>query len=115
MGGKAVLRRCPCVLLTQPETFKRYGLGSPSLWCNDKWTFDLEVTYAEVHNDLEAKVYFSVGALENLEGEKIHRSWLSEDKHAEANAKAEAGVERIGEINMVAEMQRMVSALNRRN
>jgi predicted alpha/beta superfamily hydrolase len=103
------------VLLTQPDTFKRYGLGSPSLWYNDKSTFDLEVAYAEVHNDLEAKVYFSVGALENLEGEKLHRGWLPEDKRAEADAKAEAEVERIGEINMVADMQRMVSALSSRN
>src|SRR5271154_1600542 len=44
------------VLLTQPDTFKRYGLVSPSLWFNAKSMFDLEAAYAASHDDLVAKV-----------------------------------------------------------
>lgn len=53
------------VLLTEPGTFKRYGLGSTSLWYDRGSTFELESAYAASHRDLAAKVILSVGAYES--------------------------------------------------
>ena len=101
------------VLLTQPDTFKRYGIASPSLWFNAYSMFELEAAYATSHDDLVAKVYFSVGGLETPEGNGIHEAWLR-DKRAATEAQAGAEVERIGEFNMVEDMQRMVAVLKSR-
>ena len=103
------------VLLTQPDTFKRYGLVSPSLWFNAKSIFNLEAAYAASHDDLVAKVYFSVGGLETPEGKWIHRAWLPEEKRAAAEVEAAAEAERGNEVNMVEDMQRMVVVLKSRN
>jgi predicted alpha/beta superfamily hydrolase len=102
------------VLLTQPDTFKRYGIASPSLWYGTQTMFELEETYAASHDDLEAKVYFSVGGLETPTGDHIHLQWLPEDKRAEAEAEEAAAFERHGVINMVADMQRLAAALAKR-
>ena len=55
------------VLLTEPSTFRRYGIGSPSLYRDDgvKSMFDHEAEYAQTHDDLPAKVSFTVGGYEN--------------------------------------------------
>jgi uncharacterized protein len=52
------------ILLTQPDTFKNYILGSPSFWYDDKVTMTFESEYAKKHADLNANVYISVGQLE---------------------------------------------------
>lgn len=101
------------VLLTQPDTFKRYGIASPSLWFNEHSMFELEAAYAASHEDLVAKVYFSVGGLETPEGKRIHEAWLR-DKQAAAEAEAASEVERVSEVSMVDDMQRMVTALRSR-
>jgi predicted alpha/beta superfamily hydrolase len=58
------------VLLTEPGTFRRYGIGSPSLYADEgvKSVFELEADYARAHDDLPAKVFFSVGGHESPEG-----------------------------------------------
>lgn len=53
------------VLLTKPELFQHYILSSPSLWFHRHATWNLEQAYAATHDDLRAKVYLSIGSLEN--------------------------------------------------
>ena len=40
------------VLLTEPSIFRRYVLGSPSLWWDRDMMFDVEARYASTHDDL---------------------------------------------------------------
>ena len=51
-------------LFHKPDTFRRYVLGSPSLWWDHEITFEYEEAYAAAHEDLAARVFMSVGALE---------------------------------------------------
>lgn len=53
-------------LFHQPTTFKRYIVGSPSLYYGEAITFDYEATYATTHTDLPATVFLSAGALEAI-------------------------------------------------
>ena len=52
-------------LLTAPDVFKRYGINSPSLWWDHKKLFDMEKSFSEKNKMLDAKVFISVGSLEN--------------------------------------------------
>jgi uncharacterized protein len=103
------------VLLTEPGTFKRYGLGSASLWYDHGSTFELESAYAASHLDLAAKVFFSVGAYESPEGDQLHLAWLPEDKRVEAEAEAAEEEARYGVVDMVADQERFVAALRSRS
>jgi len=94
------------VLLTQPDTFSRYGIGSPSLWWHPDTMFDLEAEYAATHDDLPAKVFFSIGEHETHEGRQHEASRLPAD---------EARIAGLRYIDMVADMRRMVSSLRSRN
>ena len=94
------------VLLTKPETFKRYGIGSPSLWWHRAVAFDLEAAYAATHDDLRAKAYFCIGEHETHEGRQLEASRLPAD---------EARIAGLWYIDMVADMERMVSSLARRD
>lgn len=47
-------------LFNHPDTFKRYFLGSPSIWWNDGTIFNLENEFATQNGDLSAKVFLSV-------------------------------------------------------
>lgn len=51
-------------LLHEPDTFKRYLIGSPSIWWQEGVTFSYEDAYAAEHTDLAARVFMSVGSLE---------------------------------------------------
>lgn len=51
-------------LSAAPESFDRYVIGSPSLWWNKEAMFELEKRYAEGRKDINARVHFAVGALE---------------------------------------------------
>ena len=51
-------------LFHEPEMFKRYIIGSPSLWFDSLVTFKYEAEYAAVHSDLPARVFISIGGLE---------------------------------------------------
>jgi uncharacterized protein len=98
------------VLLSEPATFRRYGIGSPSFWWDGKVMFEHEAEYARTHGDLSAKVFFSVGAYENPEGRERFREQLP----AGARAKAEAEDEADPPADMVADTERMVALLRGR-
>jgi uncharacterized protein len=93
------------VLLTEPRTFRRYAIGSPSLWWHDDMMFDEEAKYAATHDDLPAKVFFAVGAHEDHDGRQREASRLSVDEQRKA---------RVRFIDMVADTERMVAALRAR-
>jgi predicted alpha/beta superfamily hydrolase len=93
------------VLLTRPDTFRKYGIGSPSLWWDDDMMFDYEAAYAAAHDDLPANVFFSVGALEDHEGRQREASRLPAEERAKANLRY---------LDMVADTQRMVASLRGR-
>ena len=98
------------VLLNEPATFRRYGIGSPTLDWDKGLMFDQEAAYARTHDDLPAKVFFSVGANESSEGEKRGREQLPADRRAKAETQAEGEAP----YDMVADVERMVAALRGR-
>lgn len=98
------------VLLSEPATFRRYGIGSPSLWWDHKAIFESEAGYASSHDDLSAKVFVSVGELETPEGTKRFREQL----HGQARVKQEAADDKDGPLDLVADAERMVAALRSR-
>lgn len=54
-------------LYHHPDTFKRYLIASPSIWWDDTITFTYEANYAANNSDLPAKIFMSVGLLEEAE------------------------------------------------
>ena len=58
------------VLLTQPETFQRYVIMSPSIWWNGEEVWEWESRFAQNHNDINAKVFVTAGGLETIEIQK---------------------------------------------
>lgn len=52
------------VLLTAPEMFDGYVLGSPSLWFDDYLLMARERAFAAAHKDLRARVYLGTGEYE---------------------------------------------------
>ena len=58
------------VLLTQPESFNRYVIASPSLWWNREQVWDWEEALAARQRELPASVFLSAGALETVEDNK---------------------------------------------
>jgi predicted alpha/beta superfamily hydrolase len=97
-------------LLNEPTTFRRYGIGSPSLDWDSGVMFGQEAAYARTHDDLPAKVLFSVGANENSEGERRYLAQLPADRRAKAEAQAASEPP----FDMVADAERMVAALRGR-
>lgn len=53
-------------LFTSPETFTHFWIGSPSFWWDDGVLFELEEAYFAEHDDLEGRVFMSVGSLERM-------------------------------------------------
>ena len=51
-------------LFNRTDDYQRYIAGSPSLWWDGKSLFDDETAYAAREEDLNAKLFLSVGALE---------------------------------------------------
>lgn len=54
-------------LFHHPNTFNRYIIGSPSIWWDNKITLTYEANYAANNSNLSAKVFMSVGSLEESE------------------------------------------------
>lgn len=54
------------ILLTEPQMFDQYILGSPSLWYDKKIMFDQERRYAVTHKDMPAKVLMLIGSFETV-------------------------------------------------
>jgi predicted alpha/beta superfamily hydrolase len=52
------------VLFTQPDTFNRYIIGSPSLWWSKEDVMGVAEKYLASHNDIQAKIFLGVGGLE---------------------------------------------------
>lgn len=50
----------------RPESFRRYIVGSPSIYHGNAVIFDYETAYAKAHNDLPVTIFLSVGALEAI-------------------------------------------------
>jgi predicted alpha/beta superfamily hydrolase len=105
------------VLLNAPDTFARYGLGSSSLYYDGELMFAQEEEYAKAHRDLDAKVYFSVGAFETPAGDVRFRKQLPEAARAKAEADAKAAAEaKTGPIvDMAADTERLVAQLRSRD
>lgn len=59
------------VLLSEPEMFGRYVLMSPSLWYDRKLMLARERAYAMKNRDMNADVYWLIGALETVEAPDI--------------------------------------------
>ena len=57
-------------LLNNEGTFRRFILGSPSLWWDSRVTFAHEEAYAAKHKVLPARVFLSVGLLEERDGDE---------------------------------------------
>lgn len=53
-------------LFHQPESFKRYIIGSPSMYWDDSITFSYEESYYKTNLTLNASVFMSAGALEAI-------------------------------------------------
>jgi predicted alpha/beta superfamily hydrolase len=94
------------VLLTQPDTFTRYGIGSPSLWWHDDMIFGCEAGYAATHDDLPAKAFFAVGANEDHDGRQREASRLPDEERSKASLRY---------IDMAADTERMVASLRSRD
>jgi predicted alpha/beta superfamily hydrolase len=53
-------------LLTKPQMFQSYILGSPSLWFDQRVIQTLEQQYAQDHKDLNARVMLFAGGFETI-------------------------------------------------
>lgn len=62
---------CTYALLSRPDAFKRYICVSPALNIAGAELFRIEERYAKTHKDLPAKVFFSAGEGEVLQGGMI--------------------------------------------
>jgi predicted alpha/beta superfamily hydrolase len=51
-------------LFHRPDTFGRYIVGSPSIWWDSAVTFEYERAFAQRSKELAARVFMSVGSLE---------------------------------------------------
>jgi predicted alpha/beta superfamily hydrolase len=56
------------VLFHTPEVFQRYIIGSPWILYDDEVTLKYESKYASTHRDLSARIFVSVGELEETAG-----------------------------------------------
>jgi predicted alpha/beta superfamily hydrolase len=104
------------VLLTQPDTFRRYGLCAGASYPGSSPTnLDLEATYATSHDDLPARVYFTAGEFEDPEGYQLHRSWLPEEQRAQAEQSARDRDTQYGVWDEIGNMKLLVAALEKRS
>jgi hypothetical protein len=93
-------------LLTKPDTFRGYGIGSPSVWWQSDMMFEYEANYAANHDDLRAQAFFCVGEYEDHDGRQREAARLSDKERAAASLRY---------IDMVADTKKMADALRGRN
>lgn len=60
------------ILLTDPDLFSGYILGSPSLWYDRHYMLGQEAVYAATHKDLPARVFMYVGQYEEVREDDPH-------------------------------------------
>lgn len=82
------------ILLSEPELFSGYILGSPSYWYDDHHMDDMESAFAATRKDLPARVYMYVGQYEDMRP--------GDPRYAKR-------------YNMVTDARRMTQALRSRN
>ncbi len=100
------------VLLSEPDAFRRYGIGSPALSRDKEAIFGKEEDYAKAHTDLNARVFFSVGGYENPVGDRRFLEQLPADRRAKEEAQWTA--EGYTGEDYVGYCERMVAALRSR-
>jgi predicted alpha/beta superfamily hydrolase len=93
------------VMLTEPAAFRRYLIGSPSLWWDDDLLFRYEEAYAQAHHDLPVSAFFGIGAEETLDGRIRESSRLPPDRQELVTALP---------LDMVDDMHRLVDRLESR-
>ncbi len=94
------------VLLTEPDTFDRYILSSPSLWWDHYVTFEREAERAAAHDDLAADVYVGIGAFETDDGRRREAANLPDGHPAKPGRT---------HLDMVADALRFTEALRGRD
>ena len=68
IAGASLGGLCPAwVLLTQPDTFQRYVLISPSIWWNQEEVWQWEARCSDAQDDLNAHVFVTAGGLETVD------------------------------------------------
>jgi predicted alpha/beta superfamily hydrolase len=66
------------VLFNEPDTFNRYIIGSPSIWWGERAIMTDVKRYIDSHDSLNAKVFMSVGALEEtLDAESMKTAMVT--------------------------------------
>ena len=58
-------------LFHEPDTFSRYIIGSPSIWYDDTVSFKYAEKFLASDQLLNARIYMSVGELEELAGDQM--------------------------------------------
>ena len=58
-------------LFNSSDSFKRYVIGSPSIWWDDRHILKVEEEYAKKNKNLSAKVFMSIGDLEEEGGDNF--------------------------------------------
>lgn len=58
-------------LFNSSDSFKRYVIGSPSIWWDDRHILKVEEEYAKNNKNLSAKVFMSTGDLEEEGGDNF--------------------------------------------
>ena len=58
-------------LFNSSDSFKRYVIGSPSIWWDDRHILKVEEEYAKKNKNLSAKVFMSTGDLEEEGGDNF--------------------------------------------
>ncbi|MEM7080991.1 MAG: alpha/beta hydrolase-fold protein [Pseudomonadota bacterium] len=48
-------------MFAHPERYRRYLAASPSIWWHERMLLDVEVDYAENHDNLNAQLFISIG------------------------------------------------------
>jgi uncharacterized protein len=95
------------VLFQATDTFRHYGLGSPSFWWDDGVAYREEQAFSETHTDLEADVFLSIGGEENPDGAHLARQRMTPaDRRAAERGPAPK--------DMVGDLERMVRTLQQR-
>ena len=94
------------VMLAEPAAFRRYLIGSPSLWWDDDLIFRYEQAYAKAHDDLPVTAFFAIGADETLDGRIRESSRLGPDAQQRVTALP---------LDMVDDLHRLVDRLESRN
>jgi predicted alpha/beta superfamily hydrolase len=92
-------------LLHAPTTFRRYVIGSPSLWWHREAIFAMEDEYAAAHDDLRARAFFAIGADETHDGRQREATLMDNDERAVTGA---------WYIDMVDDLDRFVARLRSR-